>query len=318
MKKKSRPAVSSENQLTTKTRFWTTVREFFPRADALREVFDARFSRPFELEGRFVWDYWHVPGQYTYFRTQAREFFPADLFQELQNAIASWGREHLGCEATTSPWLSYYVDGCRQELHTDSPHGPWAFVFSLTPWRDRTFSGGETLLMSPEVLSYWRNWEQFSRGLHHRQIFTALDAEFNQLTVFDPRLPHGVAPVFGTRDPRRGRLVLHGWFTPPRIRWNGSLGAESLAPVLRALAAKLGRELAGREPATGLLIFDLLIEATGRVQKVAICTNTVVSLADDQKSVAEILTALVELLTGVRFPRSNGRTNLVLPLQLGN
>jgi Rps23 Pro-64 3,4-dihydroxylase Tpa1-like proline 4-hydroxylase len=35
---------------------------------------------------------------------------------------------------------------------------------------------------------------------------------FNRLTVFDPRVPHGVPVVEGTRDPREGRLVLHGWF----------------------------------------------------------------------------------------------------------
>jgi hypothetical protein len=28
--------------------------------------------------------------------------------------------------------------------------------------------------------------------------------------VFDPRFPHGVRPVAGTRDPQQGRLVLHG------------------------------------------------------------------------------------------------------------
>lgn len=31
-----------------------------------------------------------------------------------------------------------------------------------------------------------------------------------QLSVFDPRFPHGVRPVSGTRDPQQGRLVLHG------------------------------------------------------------------------------------------------------------
>lgn len=28
--------------------------------------------------------------------------------------------------------------------------------------------------------------------------------------VFDPRFPHGVRPVAGTKDPQKGRLVLHG------------------------------------------------------------------------------------------------------------
>ena len=48
-----------------------------------------------------------------------------------------------------------YVDGCRQDLHGDLPHGPWAFVYSLTNWRGRAFRGGETLMLRDEVLDYW-------------------------------------------------------------------------------------------------------------------------------------------------------------------
>lgn len=43
----------------------------------------------------------------------------------------------------TPMWLSYYVDGCEQALHCDNPHGPWAFVLSLTEWDEREFTGGE-------------------------------------------------------------------------------------------------------------------------------------------------------------------------------
>lgn len=42
-----------------------------------------------------------------------------------------------------------------QELHADNPHGPWAFVLSLTQWEGRPFSGGETLILQPHVLDYW-------------------------------------------------------------------------------------------------------------------------------------------------------------------
>ena len=45
----------------------------------------------------------------------------------------------------------------RQELHADVSHGPWAFVLSLTPWEERKFSGGETFMLRPEVLSYWNS-----------------------------------------------------------------------------------------------------------------------------------------------------------------
>ena len=44
---------------------------------------------------------------------------------------------------------------------------------------------------------------------------TRVEPLFNQLTIFDGRIPHGVRQVEGTRDPLLGRLVLHGWFTQP-------------------------------------------------------------------------------------------------------
>ena len=46
---------------------------------------------------------------------------------------------------------------------------------------------------------------------------------FNRLTVFDPRLPHGVRPVEGVRDPRQARLVLHGWFADPEPFFTGAI-----------------------------------------------------------------------------------------------
>ncbi len=54
-------------------------------------------------------------------------------------------------------------DPVFQELHTDAPHGPWAFVLSLTP-EPRAFAGGETLVMRPRVLNYWPGFDP-SAGL---------------------------------------------------------------------------------------------------------------------------------------------------------
>ena len=54
---------------------------------------------------------------------------------------------------------SCYINGCRQGLHADAPHGPFAFVLSLTRWEERRFSGGETLLLQPHVLDYWRSFD---------------------------------------------------------------------------------------------------------------------------------------------------------------
>ena len=37
------------------------------------------------------------------------------------------------------------------------PHGPWAFVYSLTP-NKKEFRGGETLILKPNTLNYWSNF----------------------------------------------------------------------------------------------------------------------------------------------------------------
>jgi hypothetical protein len=50
---------------------------FSAEALALRAHFDERLADPRQARAdRFVWDYWHVPGQYTQLRTPAYHFFP--------------------------------------------------------------------------------------------------------------------------------------------------------------------------------------------------------------------------------------------------
>ena len=121
----------------------------------------------------------HVPGQYTLLRTPAQDFFEPKLFRrgaresslwrlaltrhrgtrsKLEEALLAYGREALGCGGISPIWLSYYVSGCRQELHADVPHGPWAFVLSLTP-TPRAFTGGETMILQPHVLDYFRDFD---------------------------------------------------------------------------------------------------------------------------------------------------------------
>lgn len=65
-------------------------------------------------------------------RTPAENYFGPEKFPELLEALTKFGQEKLGCTAISPPWLSVYVDGCEQRYHTDSWHGPWAFVLSLT------------------------------------------------------------------------------------------------------------------------------------------------------------------------------------------
>ena len=82
---------------------------------------------------------------------------PAAVYGEL--AWTAWPTAPAPCTPPRLPCHSCYVSGCRQGLHADAPHGPFAFVLSLTPWEGRRFSGGETLLLQPHVLDYWRRFD---------------------------------------------------------------------------------------------------------------------------------------------------------------
>jgi hypothetical protein len=75
-------------------------------------------------------------------------------------------------------------------------------------------SGGETMLLTPAAVNLWASHTP-GAVVERTQLMTLVEPQFNQLTVFDPRIPHGVRPVRGTRDPRNARLVLYGWFVEP-------------------------------------------------------------------------------------------------------
>lgn len=70
------------------------------------------------------------------------------------------------------------------------------------------------MLLQPDVLKHWATHTP-DIVVERKQLMQLVEPKFNQLTVFDPRVPHGVRPVRGTRDPREARLVLHGWFVEP-------------------------------------------------------------------------------------------------------
>ena len=125
-------------------------------ADALRAEFDAVFAaNRRELNPkRFMFDNWYVPDQYHMQRTMASDFFSESEYQSLEDALLEFGRNQLGCASMTPVWMSYYTHGNRQELHADVPHGPFAFVLSLTldQCRQTCFRGGETILLRPHGL----------------------------------------------------------------------------------------------------------------------------------------------------------------------
>lgn len=66
------------------------------------------------------------------------------------------------------------------------------------------------MILKPHVLDYWRSFQP-GIGLEEKHFIDTVEPHFNRLTVFDPRFPHGVRPVGGTKDPLKGRLVRTTW-----------------------------------------------------------------------------------------------------------
>lgn len=223
--------------------------------------------------------------------------------------LVMWGRNTLGCWDISPPWLSYYVDGCKQEFHSDVPHGPWAYVFSLTVGRG--FTGGETMILKPEVLSYWNS---FRRQSHHElgQLVDKVPSKFNRLTVFDPRYPHGVTEVRGTHDPREARLVIHGWFMQPKTYIEGTIPAARVEKTLNANFSLLQELMSHFEPMQGTVSLRLSVGTNGRVRDAKFMTNTLVSR--DGEVPREFNRALLKLYRLTEFPTSRGTTHMTIPL----
>jgi hypothetical protein len=289
------------------------VDRFAPEAPQLRAVFDARFAEPRKANSdRFVWDYWHVPGQYTALRTPAWTYFPRRLYAQFHNRLVAWGRAQLGCHDISPPWLSLYVEGCRQELHGDVPHGPWAFVMSLTRWRGRTFRGGETLLVRDEVLDFWHDFAS-DRVVERGELIRAVPPVFARLTVFDPRIPHGVSTVTGTHDPREGRLVIHGWFVQPRPFVRGPLPVRALASRIDDLTAQLGAWV-GDLPISGLVSIAFVVDRGGRVRAPRVLSDTTRVPGRDEPARRTLIRRIRAAVAGLSFGAQRATSQVTLPL----
>ncbi|HEU4533153.1 MAG TPA: 2OG-Fe(II) oxygenase [Polyangiaceae bacterium] len=290
------------------------VDDFAPEAESLRAHYDARFADPRSARGdRFVWDYWHVPGQYTALRTPAWQYFPKRAYEAFHRRLVQWGRHTLGCHDVSPPWLSCYVEGCGQELHGDLPHGPWAFVFSLTRWRGRAFRGGETLIVRDEVLDFWADFVSV-RSVEEGDLLRAVEPRFGRLVAFDPRLPHGVRRVSGTHDPREGRLVVHGWFVQPRPFVEGPLGAAELGERVAELGEAMGPWLGGGLPLAGLLSLGVRVGASGEALAAKVLSDTTRVPAAFEVERRRFVGRVRRAVGAWRFSKQRAPSHITLPL----
>jgi hypothetical protein len=287
--------------------------QFSKEAKALRKYFEGNFSVHKDVRSeRFVWDYWYVKDQYQFLRTPAYHYFPPKMYQNFHSQLVQWGREVLGCHDVSPPWLSYYVEGMEQKMHSDVPHGPWAWVYSLTPTK-REFSGGETVILKPETLDYWSNFLE-EEGREQDSYIEHLKPDFNKLIVFDPRLPHGVTPVRGTADPLKGRLVIHGWFVEPRPYVVGGLSTSKVQRALQPALVEMSQILSQLQHFHGTMSFRLSVSDSGEVKSFKWLTDTLVSLSQNETELRQIRGWLKSRFSNTSFPKTSSQSQITIPL----
>lgn len=293
---------------------WFVQPDFFPRAADMRAEYEARVRPAREFSPtRLVWDYWYVEGQYAYLRSPAQHFFSPQLYRNFIASLRQWGEQNVGCGQCTDLWISYYIEGCCQNLHTDVGQGTWGVVFSLTPPGPPAFSGGETALLRPSTLDYWRHFDS-SHAAEREELVEHIPPHFNQLLVFDARFPHAVTPVHGTRDPLLGRVVLHGWFRPPALRVWGDLTLGEVKPIADEIGERWSAMRRHNHVLHGSLLLRLTIAADGRPEGVTVIVSSLMSLDGRTETVRDVQAAAIELAAATIFPTRANPSSVLLPL----
>lgn len=300
------------------TEFIFVTENFLPIAPQLRWCYEERILldplrelTPQPISSPASWKAWDtieqlLPEKSTLLRTPAKQFFPRGLYRPLKAALLQYGARELGCLGLSPIHLSYYTSSSTQSWHCAAPHGPFAFCLSLTKWDERHFSGGETMLLQPNVLATDETY--------------LLEPRFNQLAAWDARVPFGVRQVEGTEDPLDARVVLHGWFSKPAPFCTGSLSQEEAAPSLQAAMDAVHAALANLAPADGTVTLRLQVAGDGRPTGMQWLCNTLIAEPAHRGEqpwmvVDRTLSAIAETCMSMRFPASadGGSSEVTLP-----
>jgi hypothetical protein len=296
---------------------YLVVDDFMPAGTAreMRAVVEAHFGSPYRHtpQSHMNWNYWHVPGLYTYLRTLPEKVIGAALTEAFHTRLCEWSSDTLGLGAAKSSYLSLYVSGCCQRQHNDSLNGRFGFVYSLTKDVRKT-SGGETLI--------WREDDYFEIRIHRPcsgiDFYGSIEPRFNRLLVFDDRVPHAVQLVEGNMDPVEGRLVLHGHIRESGPIVRGPLPREIVEEAANRLASTYAKDLG-----TALAIYHgpaairFTVQQDGAVSGEHLILDRVKRLRGEGPGVREILGELVNRVSALRFPSRGAETVVTLPFGFG-
>jgi hypothetical protein len=295
------------------------VPDFYAQAAAMRACIDEHFDKPFAKSGptHQIWDYWYVPNLYTYLRTDPKHIIPARLMHMFHDTLTHWAIETLGLSNVSNPYLSLYVNGCGQGVHNDAKNGRWAFVFSLTNWERRKFTGGETIVFRDE--NYWETNKIMQPSAGH-SFYDLVPSLFNQLVVFDDRAMHAVQPLQGTMDPREGRFVIHGHIREGRLHVQGSLSQEEVERVVQEAQLEIQNRLAKDwgQNYHGLATFRVWVDSSGLVSSVQVLTDRILRIQPQGPAADTVSDMIIATLQSMIFPSSADVTRITLPVVVNN
>jgi hypothetical protein len=277
------------------------VQDFFDEAQAMREALDMRFRNTYA--DRIAWHYFCDPKMYTYLRAASKEAFPEELFNRFMKHLRSWCMDNLGLVPMDVPLLHLMVNGCRLGLHSDFHNGAWGYVFSLTRWQERKFSGGETLLLRDGVPSYKKH------HVHGEVLYELIPAYFNQLLVFDDRIVHATPTIEGSMDPQDGRIALVGHIRATSPNVAGSLGVTEVRTVMLTALTQLRDRVRGYKEVQGTVAYRLSVGSDGAVDSTTVLTDNLVTANSGyghSDAVATVKSLIQQTMRGLKFSRTNG------------
>ena len=285
------------------------VSDFFPESEAMREALDKGFKNSYERN--VSWHYFCVPQLYTYLRTSPQEGIPEAMYTRFMQHLRHWCMENLGQVPIGTPWLHLMVNGCRLELHSDFQNGTWGYVYSLTRWQNRTFSGGETLLMRDGIPSYRK---------HHVQgdvLYDLIPAQFNQLLVFDDRIVHGTPVIEGSMNPLEGRIALVGHLRATSPVVSGPLSAVTARAVVQDVLPRLADQIKEYKDVQGTITFRLTIGSSGAVESLTALTDNIITPVtgyEPSEEVTAVKSIIQQTLSALRFPAARGESSIIVPV----
>jgi Rps23 Pro-64 3,4-dihydroxylase Tpa1-like proline 4-hydroxylase len=306
----------AENSSTLRAHY-IIVDDFLPTdvAAAMRQDIEIHFGTPgsHRAETHQVWNYWFVPNLYTYLRTSPEKVIRREYVEQFMRSLEIWSGKNLGMNRVGYPYLSLYVDGCRQALHNDAKNGRFAFVYSLTR-NERKTIGGETIVLH-EGDPFRTKLKTPAAG---RNFYTCIEPRFNRLVIFDDRIPHGVERVEGPMDPLEGRFVLHG-----HINEAGSIveGALALDTVNKVFVDAMGPFFSRPRPYLsgyhGPLVYRFIIDRAGDVETCDVIVDRVIGPYDTSSEWDEFVASLISALKALKFPPAHGSTTVIQPILFG-